>query len=63
MDDDEEIDMVVEAVAMAIRQTCCDRRRFGKDWDKLPRRLREDYRAEARAAIAAHNRVLPDVPY
>jgi hypothetical protein len=58
MDTEEEI---IEAVAMAIRSTVADRSRWGKPWEKLPERLRADYREEAVAAIAAHRRMLPDV--
>jgi hypothetical protein len=63
MDDEEEIDQIVEPVARAIRSTCADRSRWGVDWERLPRRLREDYRAEARAAIAAYRKVIDVEPH
>lgn len=58
-DDLDEIDPVVEAVAMAIRDTVADRSRWGLPWTKLPHRLRSEYREEAKAAIAAYKKVLP----
>jgi hypothetical protein len=56
-------DPAVEAVAMAIRQTCCDRLRWGKPWEHLPQRVREDYRNEARAAIEAYRKVIDVEPH
>ncbi|MCC6314807.1 MAG: hypothetical protein IT337_12435 [Thermomicrobiales bacterium] len=59
---DTEPDQIIEAVAMAIRDQAANRavdakrRPLGRPWKELPRRLRESYRAEARAAIRAYER-------
>lgn len=56
--DEADVDPVVEVVAMAIRATVSDRSRWGLPWEKLPHRLRAEYREEARAAIAAYKRAI-----
>jgi hypothetical protein len=48
MSDEDEI----EIVALAIREAVANHSGGGDDWDKLPQKLRDQYCAEARAAIA-----------
>jgi hypothetical protein len=43
----------IEIVAMAIREAFGNRSGRGCDWDKLKPQLRDQYRAEAKAAITA----------
>lgn len=46
-------DREIEVAAQAIRQVVADRAGKGHPWPALPLRLRDDYRAEARAALIA----------
>lgn len=47
------IDQRIESAAMAIRQQFADRVGRARDWSDLPERLKDEYRAEARAALIA----------
>jgi hypothetical protein len=47
----------IEAVAMAIRSQFVIRSRSAKPWEDIPEEQRVTWRAEARAAIAALDRV------
>lgn len=43
----------IEVAAMAIREQFADRSGRGRDWNALPERVKDDYRAEAKAALKA----------
>ncbi len=47
----------IEAAARAIRDVVANRSGRGRKWDALPDRVRDEYRAEAKAALAA---AIPD---
>lgn len=47
----------IEAAAQAIREVFGNRSGRGAPWSALPAKVKEDYRAEARAAIEAYERV------
>jgi malic enzyme len=46
-------DAMVEAAASAIRDVVANRINKGRPWNSLPSKLRDDYRAEATAALRA----------
>jgi hypothetical protein len=58
--DDEDVDPVIETVAIAIRDAVCNRLGVGgrpgqgRPWANLPAQLRVSYREEAVAAITAY---------
>lgn len=48
------VDETIERVAIAIRNEFGNRRGRGRDWEHLPDQVKENYRREAKAAIAAY---------
>lgn len=45
---------MIEAAAQAIRKAFANRGRgMGRDWNALPEQVKQDYRAEAKAALRA----------
>jgi hypothetical protein len=46
-------DEMIEAAAQALRAVVANRSGRGRAWQDLPERLREEYRAEATAALRA----------
>jgi hypothetical protein len=44
---------MIERAARAIRETFGNRSKRGKPWEALPKRVQDDYRNEAKAALEA----------